>query len=81
MRKRAKGFVALLFAAPLLRRIGYHFSVVTRNVDKTFFLRLFLSLFGIVLVAALLVTVIEGPARRRRSSSAAPTASTGASRR
>ena len=61
MRKRAKGFVALLFAAPLLRRIGYHISVVTRNIDKTFFIRLFSGLFLIVLIAALLVTVAEGP--------------------
>ena len=61
MRKRAKGFVTLLFAAPLLRRIGYHISVVTRNVDRTFFIRLFAGLFSIVLIAALLVTVAEGP--------------------
>ena len=26
---------------PLLRRIGYHVSVLTRNVDQTFFIRLF----------------------------------------
>src|SRR4029450_78618 len=39
----------------------FHISRLTRNVDRSFFLRLFLGLFGIVLVAALLVTVIEGP--------------------
>jgi voltage-gated potassium channel len=61
MRKRARGFLTLLFAAPLLRRIGYHISVVTRNVDRTFFIRLFAGLFSIVLIAALLVTVAEGP--------------------
>ena len=49
------------FAAPLLRRLGFHIARLTRNVDRGFFLRLFLGLFGIVLVAALLVTVIEGP--------------------
>jgi voltage-gated potassium channel len=50
-----------VFAGPFLRRLGYHVSRLTRNVDRSFFLRLFLGLFGIVLVAALLVTVIEGP--------------------
>ena len=34
---------------------------LTRNIDRSFFLRLFGGLFGIVLVAALLVTLIEGP--------------------
>jgi len=61
MRNRAKSVVGLIFSTPLLRRIGYHVSVITRNVDRTFFLRLFGGLFAIVLVAALLVTVAEGP--------------------
>jgi voltage-gated potassium channel len=49
------------FAAPFLRRIGFHVRRLTSNVDKGFFTRLFLGLFGIVLVAALLVTLLEGP--------------------
>ena len=61
MRRPFSRAVRAVFAAPFLRRIGYHVSRLTRNVDKTFFLRLFLGLVGIVLVAAVLVTVIEGP--------------------
>jgi voltage-gated potassium channel len=49
-----------MFSAPLLRRIGYHVSVMTRNVDKTFFLRLFGGLFIVVLVAAFAVNAAEG---------------------
>ncbi len=60
MRRRARGLVTVLFAAPLLRRIGYHVSMMTRNVDKTFFIRLFAGLFFVVLVAALLVNVVRG---------------------
>ena len=61
MRRRVARVVSVAFAAPLLRRLGFHINRLTHNVDRTFFLRLFLGLFGIVLVAALLVTFIEGP--------------------
>src|SRR4051812_19575510 len=61
MGRRISRVVSVAFAAPLLRRLGFHISRLTRNVDRGFFLRLFLGLFGIVLAAALLVTVIEGP--------------------
>jgi hypothetical protein len=40
LRWRAKTLVAAIFSTPLLRRIGYHVNVMTRNVDKSFFLRL-----------------------------------------
>jgi voltage-gated potassium channel len=60
LRLRARTFVASIFSAPLLRRIGYHVSVMTRNVDKTFFLRLFGGLFIVVLVAAFAVNAAEG---------------------
>jgi voltage-gated potassium channel len=60
MRRRAAGLVTVLFAAPLLRRIGYHVSVMTRNVDKTFFIRLFGGLFIVVLLAAFAVNSAEG---------------------
>jgi voltage-gated potassium channel len=60
LRWGAKTLVATIFSAPLLRRIGYHVSVITRNVDKTFFIRLFAGLFIVVLVAALIVTAVEG---------------------
>ena len=61
MRRRARGFVTAIFSTPLLRRIGYHVKSMTRNVDRTFFIRLFAGLFFVVMVAALLVTAIEGP--------------------
>src|SRR3954447_16160049 len=61
MRRPFSRVIRVAFAAPLLRRLGFHISRLTRNVDRGFFLRLSLGLFGIVVVAALLVTVIEGP--------------------
>lgn len=61
MGRRIGRVVSAVFAAPLLRRLGFHISRLTRNVDRSFFLRLSAGLFGIVLVAALLVTLIEGP--------------------
>src|SRR5690349_11046230 len=56
-----KSVIGAVFTSPLLRRIGYHVSVMTRNVDRTFFLRLFAGLFTVVLLAAVLVTAVEGP--------------------
>ncbi|MCW2847773.1 MAG: TrkA family potassium uptake protein [Marmoricola sp.] len=53
--------VKIAVAAPLLRRLAFHVGRLTRNVDSSFFLRLFAGLFSIVVVAALLVTVLEGP--------------------
>jgi len=53
--------IQVAFAAPLLRRFTFHLNRLTHNVDRGFFLRLFLGLLGIVLAAALLVTLIEGP--------------------
>src|SRR6188472_787171 len=61
MRRRIKHFFSAVFSVTVLRRLAFHVDRLTHNVDRGFFLRLFLSLFGIVLVAALLVTVIEGP--------------------
>src|SRR4051812_37761086 len=60
MRLRARGVLTAMFAAPLLRRIGYHVNVMTRNVDRTFFLRLFGGLFFVVFLAATVVTAAEG---------------------
>ncbi len=61
MGRRISRIVSVTFAAPLLRRVAFHVRRMTTNVDRSFFLRLVLGLFGIVLVAALLVTLIEGP--------------------
>jgi voltage-gated potassium channel len=61
MGRRISRVFGVAFAAPLLRRIAFHVGRLTNNVDRSFFLRLFIGLIGIVLVAALLVTLIEGP--------------------
>jgi voltage-gated potassium channel len=61
MRRLVARVAGVVFAAPILRRLGFHVNRLTRNVDRSFFLRLFGGLFGIVLVAALLVTLVEGP--------------------
>ena len=61
MRRPFSRVLRVAFAAPFLRRLVYHVGRLTNHVDRGFFLRLFLGLFGIVLAAALLVTVIEGP--------------------
>jgi voltage-gated potassium channel len=55
--RRLKAAIAL----PLLTRIGFHMRRLTRDVDRGFFLRLFFGLGSFVLLAALLVTAIEGP--------------------
>ena len=57
----SKGLIAAIFSAPLLRRIGYHVGKLTKNVDRTFFIRLFAGLFFIVLIASAVVTAVEGP--------------------
>lgn len=61
MKRRVRSTLSAVFAAPLLRRLAFHVDRLTANVDRAFFLRLFSGLFGIVLIAALLVTAIEGP--------------------
>jgi voltage-gated potassium channel len=63
MRSRIARVVGVAFAGPLLRRLGFHINRLTHNVDRSFFLRLFIGLFGIVLLAAVAVTLIEGPRR------------------
>jgi len=61
MRRRIARLVSTVFSVPVLRRLAFHVDRMTRNVDRHFFLRLFAGLFGIVFVAAVLVTLIEGP--------------------
>jgi voltage-gated potassium channel len=53
--------IGALFAVPLLRRCAFHVHRLTRNVDRHFFSRLFVGLVLVVIFAALLVSVIEGP--------------------
>jgi voltage-gated potassium channel len=61
MKGRVKRRITAFVAVPFLRRVSFHLQRITGGVDKSFFLRLFLGLFSFVLVAAVLVTVIEGP--------------------
>ena len=53
--------VAAVFSSPFLRRVSFHVHRITGGFDPRFFLRLFVGLVGFVLIAALLVTLIEGP--------------------
>jgi voltage-gated potassium channel len=48
-----------LFAAPLLRRIGFHARRIGGQMDRHFFTSLLTSVIGFVLVAAVAVTLIE----------------------
>jgi voltage-gated potassium channel len=48
-----------LFAAPLLRRIGFHARRIGGQMDRHFFSALLTSVIGFVLVAALAITLIE----------------------
>lgn len=57
LRKR----IGAAFDLPVLSRLLFHLRRMTGNVDRGFFLRLSLGLVGFVFVAALLVTLIEGP--------------------
>jgi voltage-gated potassium channel len=48
-----------IFAAPFLRRIGFHARRIGSQVDRHFFITLTSAVFGFVLVAALAVVVLE----------------------
>ena len=60
MRTRIGKRVAGLVAVPLLRRVAFHIKRITGNASRGFFLRLMLGLFLCVLLAAVVVTLIEG---------------------
>jgi voltage-gated potassium channel len=57
LRRRMGAF----FDLPLLNRLAFHLRRLTGGIDRGFYLRLSLGLASFVLVAALLVTFIEGP--------------------
>jgi voltage-gated potassium channel len=61
MRGRMRNVFTVAFAGPLIKRLAFHVGRLTGNVDRGFFFRLFGGLVSIVLVAAVLVTVIQGP--------------------
>ena len=63
MRVRFRERLSEAFAVPIFRRIAFHLRRLTAELDRGVFLRLGFGLFGIVLVAALVVTAIEGPRR------------------
>ncbi|HEX7067511.1 MAG TPA: NAD-binding protein, partial [Candidatus Limnocylindria bacterium] len=48
-----------LFAAPLLRRIGFHARRITSQMDRHFFTSLLTAVIGFVVVASLGVTLLE----------------------
>jgi voltage-gated potassium channel len=53
--------IRALFTFPLLARLSFHLRRMAGGIDRGFFLRLSIGLASIVLVAAILVTFIEGP--------------------
>ncbi len=52
-----------LFAAPFMRRIGFHIRRVTGGLDRHFFLSLLIPVIGFVVVAAVVVTLAEDEKR------------------
>ena len=61
MKGRLRGRIGAMVAIPIFTRLGFHLRRMTGGIDRGFFLRLLLGLGSIVLVAALLVAVAEGP--------------------
>lgn len=61
MRLRIGRRLSALVSAPLFRRLGFHLRRMTGEVDVHFFIRLFVGLAALVLLASLVVTVVEGP--------------------
>jgi voltage-gated potassium channel len=50
-----------LLTSPLIRRVAWHVRRVSGTLDRRFFLTLAEGILGFVLVAALLITLFEGP--------------------
>ena len=61
MARRLRKRMAALFNVPLLSRLAFHLRRMTRGLERGFFTRLFVSRSGFVVIAAALLTVIEGP--------------------
>lgn len=53
-------------SVPLFYRFGFHFRRITQGVDSGFYVRLLCWLAGIVIAAALIVTLAEAPDYRAR---------------
>ena len=61
MKRRLTRRIGAIVAVPILARLGFHVRRITGGLDRAFFIRLLVGLGGIVLVAAVLVAVAEGP--------------------
>ena len=61
MKRRLTRRLAGVLTAPFFARFGFHVRRITGGVDRTFFFRLVLGLGAVVMTAALLVAVAEGP--------------------
>src|SRR5689334_18193216 len=53
--------LARLLSLPLLSRLAFHIRRMTGGLERGFFIRLFVALGGFVVVAAALLTALEGP--------------------
>ena len=51
--------ISALFAAPFLRRIGFHARRIGNQVDRHFFVTLATSVLGFVIIATIAVTLLE----------------------
>src|SRR5215217_6531117 len=58
---RIRKRVAALLNFPLLSRLAFHLRRMTGGLERGFFIRLFVALSSFVIVAATLVTALEGP--------------------
>jgi voltage-gated potassium channel len=61
MKQRLSRRIGAIITVPFLARLGFHVRRIGGGIDRAFFLRLLLGLGTIVLVAAVLVAVAEGP--------------------
>src|SRR3954454_11006453 len=59
--QRLRKRLAALFNVPLLSRLAFHIRRMTGGLERGFFLRLFVALSSFVIVAAGLLTALEGP--------------------
>lgn len=54
------GPLQAIFAAPFLRRIGFHARRIGGEMDRHFFTSLITAVVGFVIVAAIVITLLEG---------------------
>ncbi|MEO8437174.1 MAG: hypothetical protein ABI562_01855, partial [Chloroflexota bacterium] len=52
-----------VLASPLIRRVAWHLRRVAGQLDRRFFISLTEGIIGVVIVAAILITVLEKPLR------------------